>query len=304
MTSTWATNYVSQKLDREYYLQCTKEGHPLQRQVPQTYQNYTGVGAESIALDGSDRLIIDSDLASGPLIINALDNQNLHGRVIYIVLVQTTQSAITLNYDGEIHVPGSETTTNVMVFPAGQTPTTFILDFYGLEDMMISESNTVPGPPIHLPAILNFPILQDVTNIIDPSSAARLAFNPADTDSRNTTTITYDVALKVFTVATAGEYSIFFTPSLRGNLDRCVRIVIGIDTGGVFTGRTWGVTSAGLTNQNLSLSWGGYLNAGDQIAITSQYEPTLGVPGTGYNLMNGSNTQTITAKSFIQIQQL
>lgn len=306
MTSTFAINHVSPLLDREYHLQATKEGHPLQKQVPQTYQKYDGAGQAIIALDGSNRLIIESDLASGPLVINALDNQNLHGRVIHIVLTRTTLSAITLNYaNGSIHVPGSEATANALVFPAGQTPTTFVLDFYGLEDMMITETATVPGPPVHLPAVLCYPILQDATNVFDNSSQSVVKFNPVDADSRNTTTMTYNAVTGIFDVNTAGEYVVIFSGSLRGNLDRCLRMIIAVSVSGSFTGRTWGNTVPGLTNQNVSLAWGGYLNAGDQINITSQYEPALGVPGTGYGLMNGLNTQnTGTSKSFIVIQQL
>lgn len=315
MTSIFARNYNEKKLDRDYFLQTTKEGHPLQKQVPQTYQRYTGLGQESIDLDGSNRLVLETDLASGPLVIKAEDHYNLHGRVVHVLLTRTLQSPLTFDFgpDGLIHVPGSEaTSTTLTLGSVGQTPTTFILDFYSLTDVMVTaEGSAIPGPPIRTPTVLNYVMALDEANVLDNELAStanitrRVQFDPDYVDSTNMTTVTYDETDKEFLISTSAFYVIMWDASYRGFLDRCLRNVITVQTGGGYRGRTWGVTSGGLVNQNISLCWAGFLNAGDVFYIESHYEPTIGPPNDGnYGLMNGVNTQNVTSRNFIKVIQL
>lgn len=306
MTSVWARNYKDEKLDRDYYAKVNKEGQPMQLQIPQTYQVYSGDGSESLVLDGSNRVIIDSSVSAGPLMIDASENYNLHGRVIHILFIQTTQSIVTFNYpNGDIHLPGTAITTQTLVWPAGLVPTEITADFYGLEDVFMMQNGSSPAPPLHLPAVLNYNVLQDVTNIYDTLVGDYIAFDPAYTDSTNNTTLVYDPADDSFEVTTPGMYYVSLPSCLSGFLDRCVRISIGIKYGGgAFVGRTWGETTLGLTCQTLSLAWAGQLSAGDKIGVFAVYAPGSGAPVGGYGLMNGLNTQTEEARNFIQILQL
>lgn len=307
MTSTWARNYVDEELDREYYAHVTKEGHPLQRQIPQTYQRYTGLGGETMVLDGSNRVIINSTLSGGPLILDASQNYNLHGRVIHILFTQITQSTVTFTYpNGLIHLPGTASTSTSLVWASGQLPTQVIADFYALTDVFLVETSQSPAPPVHLPAVLNYKVLESASNLYDAlinSPESGLYWDPNHVDSSNTSTITYDPVTSEFTINTDGMYYVSSNHSLRGFLDRACRIVIATRSGGTYFGRTWGVTSGGLINQNLSLSWAGFLSAGDTIVVASSYEPELPAPAA-YGLMNGINTQDTTASNFIQILQL
>lgn len=307
MTSPWARNYKDEKLDRDYYAKVDKEGKPMQLQIPQTYQVYTGTGGESITLDGSNRVIIDSTVSAGPLIISAAENYNLHGRVVHILFTRLTLSDITFTYpNGLIHLPGTASTTTSLVFAAGLLPTEIVADFYGLEDVFMVQQSSSPAPPLHLPAVLNYNVLQDAANVYDTELGANIQFDPAYTDSTNNSTVVWNAAEGVFDIVTDGMYFINLPSCLSGFLTRCVRISIGIQYGGgAFTGRTWGETTLGLTCQTLSLGWAGALSAGDKIAVFSVYAPGAGLPPTGgFGLMNGLNTQTEEARNFIQIMQL
>jgi len=230
----------------------------------------------------------------------------LHGRVVHMIFTRLTASNVTFNYpNGEIHLPGTAAVVQSLLWPSGQMPTEIIADFYGLADVFMVQQASSPSPPMHLPAVLNYNVLQDVGNLYDTELGNSILFDPAYTDSTNNTTLLYDPVDGTFEVTTDGNYFVSAPSCLSGFLDRCVRIVIGIQYGGgIFLGRAWGETSLGLTCQSLPLSWAGTLTAGDKIALFSSFAPGAGVPAGGYGLMNGLNTQTEEARNFIQIMQL
>jgi hypothetical protein len=69
MTNVLASNaIVPQRSDVRYFLPATKEGSPLNRQVPRTYQDYTGTGG-TITYDGSSEININGTTLITPLII-------------------------------------------------------------------------------------------------------------------------------------------------------------------------------------------------------------------------------------------
>ena len=85
-----------------HYLLADKNGFPLNRQVPKTYQEYRGVGGETITYDGSDELVIYADLLTGNLIINfgsgtVSSFMDLIGRSVVIQVNGATNRTITLN---------------------------------------------------------------------------------------------------------------------------------------------------------------------------------------------------------------
>ena len=71
MTSSLATNaVVPNNITTPYFLKSTKDGVPINRQVPRTYQVYAGTGNQTIDYDGSNEIIINGTFLTGPLIIN------------------------------------------------------------------------------------------------------------------------------------------------------------------------------------------------------------------------------------------
>lgn len=113
MTSQYATNAVSSGLDREYYLQVTKEGFPLQKQVPKTIQTYSGPGNEAIIPDGSNYLLITGTVADGALTVDLTDLQNYRnmiGRSLTIACSGDHVGAINVDISGNGRVFLSQTT--------------------------------------------------------------------------------------------------------------------------------------------------------------------------------------------------
>ena len=104
MTSTLATNaVVDTTLTRKHYLRADKEGRPLDKQVPRTYQVYTGTGSlgEVLDYDGSDELVLFADNLTGPLIVRfgptISKTRNWLGREMKIQINGQTTQSITLN---------------------------------------------------------------------------------------------------------------------------------------------------------------------------------------------------------------
>lgn len=76
MTSTLANNTVSSKLGREYFLECTKEGIPLQGQIPETVEYYAGAGGVSVVPEGKNVFYVSGALGTGALNVNLTNTQN------------------------------------------------------------------------------------------------------------------------------------------------------------------------------------------------------------------------------------
>lgn len=304
MTSTFARNFKYGPLDAEHYLRTNKEGQPLQGQIPQTYQRYDGQGGESLEIDGSNRLVIDSDLSGGPLIINASANYNWYGRVVHILFLQALANSATFIYpNGEIHTVGTEVTVNALVVPAGQSPIELICDFYALNDVLVTSTSTgtwPPVPPSDGAGVLNFEMLHTNTWSMDNVAPANIRWDPASVQSYNGTSVTYNGVNNTFLINEDSDYFISTSLCLRGFLDRCLRITL--DFGSPNTA-VLGETAVGLTCQSLTGTWGGRLLAGTVISVQSQASPLIAAPVPA-GQMNGLNTQVgLTGSNFIQIIQ-
>ena len=81
MTSSLASNFVSSAFAKSYPLEATKEGLPLQGQVPVTVEQYTGAGGVSVVPLGKEVYYVNSTLATGALTLNLTNNQNYNNMV-------------------------------------------------------------------------------------------------------------------------------------------------------------------------------------------------------------------------------
>ena len=101
MTSALATNAIVPKnIDTVFHLKATRTGAPLNKQVPRTYQIYTGTGNQTIQYDGSNEIIINGPTLTGPLIIQfgpIANIRNAIGRKLNIIIVSPIFQTITLN---------------------------------------------------------------------------------------------------------------------------------------------------------------------------------------------------------------
>ncbi len=88
MTSPQAHNAViTSGLQRKYYLETTKDGIPLQSQIPLTYEVYQGQGNEVYTPLGKNSLTIAGALVGDLTIDFRTKPQNYFLRKIYITVV-------------------------------------------------------------------------------------------------------------------------------------------------------------------------------------------------------------------------
>lgn len=101
MSNPRATNaVVTTPVGRKRYLESTKDGAPINRQVPRTYQVYAGTGNATIDYDGSNELVVFGSTLTGPLTVNLgpLSRiRNMVGRSVTLNIVSPISQTITLN---------------------------------------------------------------------------------------------------------------------------------------------------------------------------------------------------------------
>lgn len=101
MTNVLAVNaVVPKKIDTQYFLRATKQGFPINNQIPRTYQVYTGTGNQTINYDGSNEIRIFGQTLVGPLIINFGPQRRLRdmvGRLVTLNIIGPVTQSITLN---------------------------------------------------------------------------------------------------------------------------------------------------------------------------------------------------------------
>lgn len=97
MTSPFATNAVIlNPNDPQYFLRATKEGSPLDGQIPRTSQVYTGVGGVTIVPTGTNDLHVTGPL-TGTLTINCTNRFNFINRVLVVTVVGGVGQSVTIN---------------------------------------------------------------------------------------------------------------------------------------------------------------------------------------------------------------
>lgn len=147
MSNPAATNYVDSGLDREYYLKTDKEGVPLQGQVPQSQQTYSGAGGVSIVPDGSNVLFISGTMA-GALVIDLTDDadyRNMIGRTLTVVATDDHVGTITVDItgNGRSFLSSVALETGDQALVATTVPTVFQIHFVSELFAAIQHGDTV-----------------------------------------------------------------------------------------------------------------------------------------------------------------
>ncbi len=104
MTSRLATNFVTSIQGRLCYLQVDNDGFPLQRQVPQTVETYSGVGGVDYIPNGSNYLVV-SGLGTGVLNVDLTGDQdynNMIGRTITLYVLPSAGNNVTVDITGGV----------------------------------------------------------------------------------------------------------------------------------------------------------------------------------------------------------
>ena len=126
MSNPLATNaQLIPATGKKRYLRATKEGTPLDRQVPRTIQTYSGTGGEVI-YDGSSDLVINAASLVATLFVRfgpaARNIRNLLNRQVNIhIMGITTREIILLSAPAVMTISSTNGSTNQYIIPADNT---------------------------------------------------------------------------------------------------------------------------------------------------------------------------------------
>lgn len=289
MTSVFANNFKSRGLGTPYYIEATKEGLPLQGQVPQTYQRYTGTGNETINYDGSSVLVIDSTLPAGPLTIRLYPMYNNLGRTVQFIAFRQVTNNVVIDFGstGEFYVPPRTSPLNSTTL---RSPAATILTFFDVDKAVILAnptvfpSNIIPGGPGQ---VLTTNAGTGVVDWEDPQSGIpkclTFKWSTGDNDlnqntpnqvqwtidtGRNDTSLTLDNGAGPglcgqFVVTRESVYSISVKNFIVSSPSIAYRYFIGINHEIL----SYGETSTGLSGQDATSSLQMRLNVDDVIAF-------------------------------------
>lgn len=258
MTSVFATNHISSKLQRKKYLETNSQGQPLQGQTPLTYQRYSETGNDTLVYDGSNVLVIDSTLSSGPLTIDFSSMNNYLGRTLQFVCDKVILNNVVLDFgSGELFVPPLTSPFNSTTLTPDRTPAVALLTFYDLDKAIIVNNfvtfpaDIIPGgpgqvlttnagtgvvdwedPPSSTPKTLAFKINLDPSNDLNTNTASQVLFDISV--PRNDTTLTLDEptpgVVRDFTVVDGTKYSVSYQIFLEMDPSIALRGFIGINS--------------------------------------------------------------------------
>lgn len=132
MTSPLATNAVIlNPNDIQYYLRATKEGQPLDGQVPRTTQTYTAVGGATIVPLGTNVLHVTGPL-TGVLTINCTNRFNFINRILVVTVAPGVGQNVVINLPAApylTHVKGSAAAVTTYTLAASANAQQIAIDF-------------------------------------------------------------------------------------------------------------------------------------------------------------------------------
>lgn len=155
MTSSIATNAgLTAPTERIHYLRANRDGFPIDRQVPRTFQVYSGTGG-SMNYDGSNEILINGTALVTPLIIVFGPSSNIKnwiGRSVEIQIFTPNNTTVTLNTSPALmSINGTALTQLSHVIPANGVTKTITLYFSRSTlinvDYGASASNSLFVPP-------------------------------------------------------------------------------------------------------------------------------------------------------------
>ena len=140
---------VLSAVDKPRYLKVDGNGLPLNKQVPRSYQRYSGTGG-SLNYDGSNELLIFSDLLVAPLnvvlgpTISVI--RSLIGRYLVLHVLGTSAQPITVTSTPALMVvSGTPGSTNSYVLPGGGIYKTVTIYFASSSQFVVDSSGMLPG---------------------------------------------------------------------------------------------------------------------------------------------------------------
>lgn len=284
MTSEYATNYLDPNLNTRYFLETDKNQRPLQKQVPKTYQTYTGVGNENLVYNGADVLIINTTLAAGVLTIDFTQNKNLYGKMLEMIMLQPALNNIVFNYaPGQLYAPGVAPAPT-QTLPLGVGPILVHFNFFDI-DKAIGCAWDLPTGVFSSETSLTFQISTSGLNELNTALGQPVIWDTTtgQNDSNLTLSGPLPNTVNIFTVTQQGKYQITFDIEGIGSLASNLGASILINAAAV----TEMDATQGLTGQFLHGEVVMNLNVGNTIAIECK---NVAGPNSGVNSFIPVNT--------------
>lgn len=253
MTSTFATNYVFKTIGTSYHLHATKDGQPLQKQVPQTYQTYTGNGNETIVVTGENNFIVDSTLSAGPLTLDITNRVDLYGRVIEFIFPVQGLNNVIFNYASGFNLilAKDNTVSSTRSITTNQFPGKITCNFFDIEKALLSVTSTNSNTE---PQFLQYKYLGGILNNAVSTPIQWEEDDPFLYNSSQPTSWTLDSnTFFIFSNESLGLYRVHYKLHIDGNLNKVLfaDINIGLNAG-TPSDRSRSYTSASLNGLQIT----------------------------------------------------
>ena len=132
MTSTVSKNaYVPTPIEKLRYLLVDKDGVPKNKQVPRTWENYSGAGGVTVIPNGSNSFNVVGVLG-GVLTLNCTDVSNFVGRSLAVTVLGGASQNVVINFPAAgytVRVKGAAGTVTSYTIAASANNQAITIDF-------------------------------------------------------------------------------------------------------------------------------------------------------------------------------
>ena len=123
--------YVGKPSERKRYLQVDKNGFLVNKQIPRTWENYSGVGGVTVVPNGSNSYNVLGVL-TGVLTLNCTDVSNFVGRSLMVAVRGGATQNVVINFPAagyDVRVKGAVGSVTSYTIAAAATNQSVIIDF-------------------------------------------------------------------------------------------------------------------------------------------------------------------------------
>lgn len=123
--------YVPTPSERQRFLKVDKNGFPVDKQIPRTWQNYSGAGGVTVIPDGSNSFNVLGVLA-GVLTLNCTDVSNFIGRSLNVTVRGGATQNVVINFPAagyDVRVKGTAGSVTTYTIAASANNQNALIDF-------------------------------------------------------------------------------------------------------------------------------------------------------------------------------
>jgi hypothetical protein len=132
MTSNVSKNaYLGTPSERQRFIKADKNGIPVDKQIPRTWENYSGAGGATVVPNGSHSYNVLGVLA-GVLTINCTDVSNFVGRSLLVTVRGGATQNVVINFPAagyDVRVKGAAGSVTSYTIAANANNQNIMIDF-------------------------------------------------------------------------------------------------------------------------------------------------------------------------------